>query len=134
MRGPLRLWRALDFGGLVSDEAIFHPSDGQEIDEGAPGAVSQAVLCGAGVAGGMLDGFLSDSEAAHLHERGHEAMHPLVELKPVEAVTAVQLEAARRVANVFLADPVAHAVGDAGLHASQPGVFALLAPAGDHVV
>src|SRR4051794_7195155 len=59
---------------LIPKITHLHPSHAEEIDEGAEGAVAEAVLRGAGEAVGMFDGSFEDGVAAHFHQGGEEAV------------------------------------------------------------
>ena len=76
---------------------------------------------------------LADRVAAHLHQRREEAVGAVEQLQALDRVGAVDLQAAGRVVDRLLADPVADAVGLAALPAAEVGVLPVLPPAGDHV-
>jgi hypothetical protein len=82
----------------------------------------------------MFDGGFKDGVAAHFDEGGEKAVHAGEELEALEAVSLVKFETAGGILDGFIAEPIADAVGNSGLEASEGAVVALLAPAGDHVV
>src|SRR5271170_5026772 len=83
-----------DVRGGVADHALFHPTDGEQIDEGADDAGAEFVLRDAGEAGVVRDGDFDDFEAAHSYERREEAVHAFIKSEAFEALAFVDLEAA----------------------------------------
>src|SRR5499427_1723711 len=122
-------------GDLVAEEPVLHPAHGEEILEGAPCPIADAVLGLAKAALPVIHRHFEDSIAAHLEKGRHEAVKALVEDQVAKALAAKRPERAAAVLDGFGAEPVAHAIGDARGGSAHPriAVAAVDAPAGHRV-
>lgn len=70
----------------------------------------------------------------HFDQGREKTVCPIEKFQPLDCVRAVDFQAAGRIIDIILADPVANLVGLSRLPSSEWCVLTILSPAGDHVI
>ena len=107
-----------------------HPMHREKIGDASPQSVVYAVFAGSEYSCTVPDFDLSHFAARHLYQGGEEAVKAVEDRDFPKVLDAIGLERAADIGDVVVEDGSAHAVGNAGGAAPDPGVLAPLPYAG----